>query len=146
MGALALALCDGDTPVLVDPAFGGAAARWVAFHTGAPLAARREEARFAFLPAPDLAGFALGTDAYPDRSATVIAAARLSGAAWDLDGPGVAGRRTVRVDMPDGFCDRLADNRALFPRGVDLVLCDGAALTGLPRTTRVRPAGGRDGG
>jgi alpha-D-ribose 1-methylphosphonate 5-triphosphate synthase subunit PhnH len=140
MGALALTLCDGDTPVLVDPAFGDAAARWVAFHTGAPLEERRGAARFAFLAVPDLAGFTTGSDAYPDRSATVIAAARLSGAAWQLEGPGIAGTRTVRLDMPDGLCERLAENRALFPRGVDLVLCEGSAIAGLPRTTRVRPA------
>lgn len=103
----------------------------------------REAARFAFLPAPDLRGFSVGTDAYPDRSATVVAATRFAGGAFILSGPGIPGReRRVDLSLPGAAIDQLAANRVLYPRGVDLLLLDGDRLMGLPRTTAVRPAPG----
>jgi alpha-D-ribose 1-methylphosphonate 5-triphosphate synthase subunit PhnH len=138
-----LTLCDADTPVFLDPAFEDAAARWLVFHAGAPLASARAAARFAFLAAPDLSDLEAGDDAYPDRSATMVAAARFGGGRLALSGPGVAGReRVVDLSLPPETIEALARNRALFPRGVDLLLVDGDRLMGLPRTTAVRRADG----
>jgi alpha-D-ribose 1-methylphosphonate 5-triphosphate synthase subunit PhnH len=141
LGAIALTLCDGQTPVFLDREWDDDLAGWITFHTGAPVTRRREDARFAFLREPDLSGFSVGTDAYPDRSATIVAAARLAGEAFTLEGPGIARERRLEAAFPPGFVEALAANRALFPRGVDCLLVDGETLVGLPRTTRVRPAG-----
>jgi alpha-D-ribose 1-methylphosphonate 5-triphosphate synthase subunit PhnH len=42
--------------------------------------------------------------------------------------------------LPSDFEARLAGNRALFPRGVDLLLVAGHELAALPRTTVVARA------
>jgi alpha-D-ribose 1-methylphosphonate 5-triphosphate synthase subunit PhnH len=39
--------------------------------------------------------------------------------------------------LPHDFAARWAANRALFPRGVDLVLCADDTLVALPRTTQI---------
>ena len=71
---------------------------WLSFHTGAPLTDVRPEARFAFVEAggmvPGFDQFALGTQEYPDRSATLVLeiAALDGGAELVATGPGIKGR------------------------------------------------------
>jgi alpha-D-ribose 1-methylphosphonate 5-triphosphate synthase subunit PhnH len=147
-GAIALALCDADTPVWLqsDMARSGAP-QWISFQTGAPMASEKNEARFAFLQAPagicscDL--FALGTQEYPDRSTTLVieVASFTDGQPLTLTGPGIKDSVTVKVaGLPEVFLGIWNDNRALFPRGADVILTAGDALLCLPRTTRI--AGG----
>ncbi|WP_420391512.1 phosphonate C-P lyase system protein PhnH [Acuticoccus sp.] len=138
-GAVALALLDADTPVWLDEDH-ASAARWLTFHTGAPVVGERRAARFALLSAPDLDGFALGDDDYPDRSATLVVAVRFGGSRFVLTGPGIDGRRAVGLSLPIDFVERWEANRALFPRGMDLLLVDGDAVMGLPRTTALAAA------
>lgn len=145
IAALALTLADHDTPVHLSPALAASAfPHWLAFHTGAPLAASRLDATFAFCALadglPPLEGFALGSDLYPDRSVTVIAElpSLTGGPRLAAKGPGI--RDTARLapaGLPDGFLAERALNRSLFPRGIDLVLVSGDALLCLPRTTRL---------
>lgn len=144
--ALALTLCDADTPVwCVDaPSELGA---WFAFHTSAPLTKAPSEAAFAFLgrdeTMPD--DLSLGTQDYPDRSATLIIEVRRfgEGERFRLAGPGINGYRDLIVDgLPDGFGAFRAANRALFPRGIDVVLTAGRDLVGLPRSTHFLPSEG----
>lgn len=55
-----------------------------------------------------------------------------------LAGPGIKGHATLAVaGLPADIVARLAANRALFPRGVDLVLAGPEGVAALPRTTRV---------
>jgi alpha-D-ribose 1-methylphosphonate 5-triphosphate synthase subunit PhnH len=148
-GAVAVALADYETPLWLDTPLAAApeVAAWLAFHTGARTGAAPAEAAFALAAAPaglpDLAGFALGSDIYPDRSTTLIlqvddftadgASTRLH-----LAGPGIRGHATLAVaGLPADIVARLAANQALFPRGVDLILAGPAAVAALPRTTRV---------
>lgn len=138
VGALLLTLADADTPVWLDDRYGDAAARWITFHTDAPMVSARADAAFAVLSEFDLSDFRVGDDAYPDRSATLILLTRFEGAVFTLEGPGIAGTRTVHAALPQTFPETWAGNRALFPRGVDLLLADGARVMGLPRTTSVR--------
>jgi alpha-D-ribose 1-methylphosphonate 5-triphosphate synthase subunit PhnH len=84
--------------------------------------------------------FALGTDAYPDRSTTLVvevdALADLG--ALTLSGPGIRGTR--RLGVAGISCDFWRVRAALaplFPRGLDLILTCGDRLAALPRTTRV---------
>ena len=74
---------------------------FVRFHTGAPIVAGRGEAVFAVLAhdtAASLDGFAIGTDPYPDRSATLVIEVPVLGAgtARRWRGPGIAGRERRR--------------------------------------------------
>nr|CAD6602622.1 phosphonate C-P lyase system protein PhnH [Rhizobium sp. TCK] len=144
-GAVALALCDADTPVWLQPCFAKTSvADWIGFHTGALLAQEKSEARFVFLQAAsglysfDL--FASGTQEYPDRSATIVIEVSSigKGSEFVLSGPGIAERRTVSVEgLPDVFGEIWKGNRSIFPRGVDVILTAGDRLLCLPRTTRI---------
>lgn len=153
--AVALTLADFETPVFLDRTLAGAPdiGRWLAFHAGAPLVGEPSRAAFALiadpLGMPGFEAFAIGTDTYPDRSTTLILqVGELQGAGRGsatrpllLDGPGVSGTATLSVaGLPDDIVERLAANRALFPRGVDLILAGPDAVAALPRSTRVRTA------
>jgi alpha-D-ribose 1-methylphosphonate 5-triphosphate synthase subunit PhnH len=139
-----LTLLDADTPFWADGAFADCLA-WIVFHTGAPVVERAASARFALAAAlPDLAAFDAGSDASPEDSATLIVQVAAIGVdAADgrrlrCAGPGLREPRTVCVaGLPDDFVGRWAGNHALFPRGVDLVLCAGDDLMALPRGVQI---------
>lgn len=143
--ALVQSLADYETPVWLDDALAGvpAVADWIRFHTGAPIVTEPSEAAFALiadpLTLPDFAQFALGSEEYPDRSTTLIVQIeRFAGRAFTLEGPGIKGTRALAAGpLPDDFAERLAGNRELFPRGVDLVLVAGDRIAALPRSIRV---------
>jgi alpha-D-ribose 1-methylphosphonate 5-triphosphate synthase subunit PhnH len=138
--AVLLTLADSDTSLHLGT--GTDAARdWIAFHCGAPFAALPGEADFALaLSLPDLAVLKSGSDDGPQDSATLIlqVAALGAGREWRLSGPGLKAPVSLRVDgLPDDFAACWAANHALFPRGVDLILCAGQHLTALPRSLRI---------
>ncbi|EKF61268.1 carbon-phosphorus lyase complex subunit [Agrobacterium albertimagni AOL15] len=145
-GALLLTLCDHDTPIWLTPALTKSALPgWIGFHTGASLTSTKTDAKFAFVeagaPVPSLTQFALGTQEYPDRSTTLVVevAALEGGQSLQLSGPGI--RDTAMIapkGLPETFLRQWTDNRALFPRGVDLVLTAGRRFIALPRTTKIR--------
>lgn len=142
--AIALTLCDFQTPVWLSPALAtGKVIQYLKFHTGAPIVARVEEAQFAFLQAaeeqPALPLFAKGTHEYPDRSATlVIQAESFRAGGVTLSGPGI--RQSVRFGV-DGlapeFWAAMAANHAHFPVGVDVIFAAPRAVAALPRSTAV---------
>jgi alpha-D-ribose 1-methylphosphonate 5-triphosphate synthase subunit PhnH len=142
--AFVLTLVDRDTPLWLAPAFDLPAVRdFVRFHTGAPVVAREGDALFA-IAAPDrkaaLDGFAIGTDPYPDRSATLVleVPALTDGPARQWRGPGI--HRAARVaiaGLPDSFWRDWAANHVLFPCGVDVVFTAGTELVALPRSIAV---------
>ncbi len=143
--AVALTLCDADTPVWLDAA-AGAAAGFIRFHCGAPVVEDPGRCRFAFAadPAglPPLDRFDLGTDAAPDASTTlVLAVAGLGrGARIALAGAGIDGRAELAVDgLPAAFWDQRRRATSVFPRGLDIVLAAGDRLAALPRTTEAVP-------
>ncbi len=160
--AVLLTLVDHETPLWLDPD-AAAAQAWIAFHTGAPSSAGAtpNEAlpdratpdrappegakpdKTAFVMAmslPDLAALPAGTYEMPETSATVILQVRAlgSGRRFVLEGPGLRSPSALRVDgLPADFVSEWQRNHALFPRGVDLILCSGNALTALPRSVSV---------
>jgi len=143
--ALVQTLADYETPVWLDAALARepAVADWVRFQTGAPIAREPGAAAFALigdsLALPDFAQFALGSEEYPDRSATLLVQVRsFSGPRLRLEGPGIKGARSLAAEpLPADFVERLAANRALFPRGVDLLLIAGDEVAALPRSLHV---------
>src|SRR5262249_40662240 len=137
-GAIALTLLDYETPFWLDAALAAVpeVARWLAFPTGARLTADPATAAFAFaadaVAAPPFACFAQGSLEYPDRSTTVVLQVEelVEGEGMVLRGPGIAGaRRLAAAPLPADFLAQLAENRAQFPRGVDILLAsaDGVA-------------------
>ncbi len=130
--AVLLVLADPTTPVWTS-----SAQDWLVFHTGAPVARTRAEAAFAVGTWDDLAplaGWAIGTPDYPDRSTTLIVEVpTLEGPGARLTGPGIASE--ARLPLPDP--PALAANAALYPLGVDLILTCGARLAALPRSTHI---------
>lgn len=149
--AVALTLCDHDTPLWLDTRLAESAAvySWLGFHTGAPLVDKPAEAAFALAADPTrlplLADFAQGTQEYPDRSATIVLqVAALSPNATQgdrtliLEGPGIQRTASLVASLlPGGFVEQWNDNRARFPRGIDLILVAPGALACLPRTVRL---------
>lgn len=143
--ALVASLADFETPLWLDTTFNRdpAIVEWIRFKTGAPFTASPGEAVFALVAdaraLPDFTVFAQGTEEYPDRSTTVIAQIeRFSGYAFTLDGPGLKEPRAFAAEpLPDDFVDRCAANRALFPRGIDLILVAADKIAALPRSVHV---------
>lgn len=138
--ALLLTLADADTPLWLT-ADCDLARDWIAFHCGAPFAADPARAAYAVaIGLPDLASFDAGSDDAPERSATLIVQVRGfdAGQMLHLAGPGLRAPATLSVDgLPPDFPESWARNHGLYPRGIDLILCAGAALVALPRSLAV---------
>lgn len=144
LAAVLLTLCDHDTGLWLAPDLANeTVTSWLRFHIGSPLDVAREQALFAAIrdsKTLNLNGFSLGTDTYPDRSTTVVAAveALSGGDVLVLKGPGI--ERSIEISpvgLPGDFLEQWAENGAQFPRGVDLLLVADGAVIGLPRTTRI---------
>jgi alpha-D-ribose 1-methylphosphonate 5-triphosphate synthase subunit PhnH len=148
--AVALTLCDHDTPVWLDGDLraNGEVAEWLRFHCGCHVVDDAGRAAFAFAhgaTVPAFGTFNPGTADYPDRSTTlVLQVERLqverlqAGAGLVLAGPGIRDRNALAAaPLPGDMTARLARNHALFPRGIDLLLASADAVAGLPRSVRV---------
>jgi alpha-D-ribose 1-methylphosphonate 5-triphosphate synthase subunit PhnH len=143
--ALVQSLADYETPIWLDQPLTRtpAVSEWIRFQTGAPLANEPCQAAFALIADPlaiqDFVQFALGNEEYPDRSATLILQIeRFGGRRFTVEGPGIKGVRMFAAEpLPEHFIDRLAANRELFPRGVDLLLVAGEQVMALPRSVRI---------
>lgn len=146
LAALTLALADFETPVWLDTGLAGHddVARYLKFFAGTPIVTDPEAATFALVTdaaaMPPLTTFAQGSLEYPDRSATLLIAVSSldDGAALTFDGPGI--RKTASIapqPQPAGLRDQLVANRALFPRGVDLVFATRSHVAALPRSIRI---------
>ena len=144
--ALGLALLDFETPFWLDPTLAAApdVDGWLKFHTGAPRTADSASAAFALVAKPaTLPGFDtfdLGSIEYPDRSTTLVLEVETlnDGDTFHLSGPGIKESRSfAAVPLPADFADRMAANRALFPRGVDILLTCGRRLAALPRSVQL---------
>lgn len=139
-----LTFADRETPLWLEAGIDKQEVRdFLRFHAGAPIVQAREAATFGVIVAgggEPFAGFAIGTDTYPDRAATlVIEVPALDGgqpAIWR--GPGIDREVRVAIDgLGDGFWPAWSANHALFPCGVDLVFASGSRLIALPRSVAV---------
>ena len=143
---VALALCDYDTAIWLDHGLRNAdgVTGFLSFHTGAPLARAQGSADFAFISNPrklgDIAGFSLGTDTYPDSSATLViqVEALTNATGVNLSGPGI--ESTIRfgaAPLPENFWQMMRANAARYPRGLDVIFCSPTELAAIPRSTRI---------
>lgn len=143
-GAIALTLCDHETPVWLSTSIGKSGVpAWLSFNTGASFS-EKLEARFVFIERgamlSSLNQFSLGTQEYPDRSATVVIEVDEieGGKELALTGPGIKSLQMIApAGLPETFLRLWNDNRAIFPRGVDVILTAGSRFLCLPRTTKI---------
>ena len=149
--AIALTLFDHDTPIWLDGRMAETpeVAKWLKFHTSAPVIADSSICSFALIGdprgLPSLDRFAFGSNEYPDRSTTLILQvdSLTRGATFELRGPGIDGTAQLQATIrPHDLFERLAINATLFPRGIDVVLVHDDAIVAIPRTTRLAARGG----
>jgi alpha-D-ribose 1-methylphosphonate 5-triphosphate synthase subunit PhnH len=149
--AIALTLFDHDTPVWLDPMMSETSdvAKWLKFHTGAPVVRDSSICSFALIgdatALPALDRFAFGSNEYPDRSTTLILQvdSLSQGPSFELRGPGIDGVAILQATIqPRDLFERLAINAALFPRGIDVVLVHDDSIVAIPRSTRSVAKGG----
>jgi alpha-D-ribose 1-methylphosphonate 5-triphosphate synthase subunit PhnH len=149
--AIALTLFDHDTPIWLDSGMSATSevAKWLKFHTSAPVVADSSICSFALIGDPKnlpaLDRFAFGSNEYPDRSTTLILQVEslTHGPGFELQGPGIDGAAVLQATIqPKNLFERLAINAALFPRGIDVVLVHDDAIVAIPRTTRLAAKGG----
>jgi alpha-D-ribose 1-methylphosphonate 5-triphosphate synthase subunit PhnH len=143
--AVALTLCDFQTPVWLSPALANEkVVHYLKFHTGAPIAQRLEEAQFVFVSVaeklPPLTQLAQGTHEYPDRSATlVIQVEDFHDRSVTLEGPGINGVVRFGADgLTQDFWAAMAENHAGFPIGIDVIFAGSRRLAALPRSSAIR--------
>ncbi len=145
------ALVDSDCNVWLSPALARSdTAAWLRFHTGCTWADSAAQASFLWIAEgdswPTLSTLNVGTDDYPDQSATCVIevsdlqkSTRPDAQTLSLDGPGISAEELLSVQaLPADFIDQWATNHSIFPRGVDLFLASPTQLVGLPRTLRIR--------
>jgi alpha-D-ribose 1-methylphosphonate 5-triphosphate synthase subunit PhnH len=140
-----LTLADYETPIWLPAALrDGPAGAWLRFHCGAAVVNDPAKAAFAVIDGaatePKLAAFNAGDDQFPDRSTTVLVqcSGLEGGETVTLEGPGIAGRRSIApTGLRAGFWAEVEDNAAAYPLGVDLLLVHGAQVLGLPRSTQI---------
>jgi alpha-D-ribose 1-methylphosphonate 5-triphosphate synthase subunit PhnH len=139
-GAVLLTLVDHETPLWLDPD-AERARRWIEFHCSAPIVADPSSCGFALaLSLPDLGRLPAGTHESPETSATVICQVQsfTAGKSFRLSGPGLREPEMFSVaGLPRDFASIWRRNHALFPRGIDLILCADDQLTALPRTVSI---------
>lgn len=148
--ATVLTLCDLDTRLWIDPYLETPGLREaVAFQTGAAITEVPADADFALVLPQTLAevtGFAEGSDAWPDRSTTLIVMAEqlAEGNDWRLTGPGIADHRCLTLGTQAApLMWRLAANRNIFPRGLDAFITSGHQLLSIARSTRIAAGNGQ---
>ena len=138
--AVLLTLVDNETPLWLEASV-AAARDWLAFHCGATIVEAPDNAVFAVARSlPDLSALSAGTHETPEASATLILqiAALGTGTRYRLSGPGLREPAPLAASgLPADFVTQWQRNRALFPRGIDIILCAGTMLAALPRSVTI---------
>jgi alpha-D-ribose 1-methylphosphonate 5-triphosphate synthase subunit PhnH len=145
--ALLLGMLDADTTLWLSPALASSdAPAWLRFHTGCQIVSDASVAQFLWVAQgggmPQLTSLQMGSDAYPDTSATCVLevdSLHSDAGGWCLQGPGIPSERHLNaIGLPSDFGAQWANNHASFPRGVDVFLSTATQIAGLPRTTRIQ--------
>jgi alpha-D-ribose 1-methylphosphonate 5-triphosphate synthase subunit PhnH len=133
--AILLTLADATTAVSLE---GEKTRDWLVFHTGARMAALHDADFVVARNRPQLGLLRNGTDDEPENGATLILDVEVfGGRPCRLAGPGI--EREIILPLPldeDFFTEWAAWNKNL-PRGVDILLCAGRQVIGLPRGTKI---------
>lgn len=141
--AVLLALLDQDTRLWLSPAFAnGVAGAYLRFHTGCILTDNPFAADFVLASPgelPRLSELSLGSEEYPERSATVVLQVEglSNDAGWSLRGPGIDGHAKLDIKgLEESFLPIWHESQLHFPCGVDLIFTSADRIAAMPRTTR----------
>ncbi len=158
LAALLLALADHEVSLAVELAdrsasFAGEIGRWTRAAAATPEAADMVVAEAATMGADLPVRLRRGSLQYPDDAALlIIQVDRLGGGppggtALSLEGPGVDGRISLRVDGLDADVIAARDVAvSQYPTGIDLLLVDrDGRIAGIPRTTVIAVVTGEEG-
>jgi alpha-D-ribose 1-methylphosphonate 5-triphosphate synthase subunit PhnH len=151
IGGLLLALLDSETSLWSSNSMTmNFALDWLKFHTDCAVFKTTEEADFLWIKnirdLPNLKKCKLGSDQYPDKSATCLIEVpnlnKKSPWRYKLKGPGIKFEEKLEIQGWDeedyhDFLSFWNENNRLFPCGIDVFLSDGQYILGLPRTTHL---------
>ncbi|MEK9905775.1 MAG: phosphonate C-P lyase system protein PhnH [Rhodospirillales bacterium] len=138
LAAACLTLLDNDVSIWLDHE-DPETIRYLNFHSGCRITSQPNDADFAVILDPESAPFQqfkIGTDKYPDRSATLLVACQSlsKGPVIEISGPGIKEKRRIEPMLEvASFWAAWATNNALYPLGFDVCLFTGNLALALPR-------------
>lgn len=139
--AVALTLWDDRTSVWMAPNTQAEITAWLQFHTGCRWSPSPHQAQFGLIrdphTLPRLGQFNWGTPEEPESSTTLILEIPGfdQGSWFTLTGPGIPQQRSIQLDLGSALLvEDLMQQGRPYPQGVDLFLCQGHQLMGLPRS------------
>lgn len=143
--AIILALADMETHIWLSPEMDNPQARdFIRFHTGCPITDTPKNATFAVINTQTnmatIKDLPVGTQEYPDRSATVIVAVDRMEATQGvtLTGPGIETSNNISLaNISDAFWSWRERQSKIFPLGIDVIFASQNQISALPRTTSV---------
>jgi alpha-D-ribose 1-methylphosphonate 5-triphosphate synthase subunit PhnH len=141
--AVLLTLADSDTPVCLVGSDELQLSTYLRFHCGCPITAQPKNAALGLIRDSMLAcrafEFPIGTDEYPDTSATVIleVGSLVAGPPRTIKGPGIRSTVEFAPTVHDEFWRAWHANTQLYPCGIDVILTCANQLAALPRSSRL---------
>jgi alpha-D-ribose 1-methylphosphonate 5-triphosphate synthase subunit PhnH len=116
-----------------------AARDWLVFHAGVRLTAQSAADFVMARDDFDLAQLKQGTDDEPEDGATLVldVASLESGREFRLTGPGIETETRVMLPLTAAFMTGWRKQALNRPRGVDVILCHGTRIMGLPRSLTI---------
>ena len=144
--AIALTLFDHDTPIWLDAAMSEASdvAKWLKFHTSAPVVADPSICSFALIgdakALPALDRFPFGSNEYPDRSTTLILQVEslTQGPASSCAGPASTAPALLQARSSRSICSRGSPSTPRCFRAASMSCWSPTMpLSRYPRTTRL---------
>jgi len=132
--AILLTLADASTAVSLEDN----ARDWLVFHTGARMAALEDADFVVARSRPRLGLLRNGTDDEPEDGATLILDVEdFAGRPCRLTGPGIETETILPLPLDEEFFAEWTAQRQNLPRGVDVLLCAGRQVIGLPRSVKI---------
>jgi len=143
--AILLALADMETNIWLSPEVDSPQAReFLSFHTGCRIVENAQLSNFAVLNSETdlgiLKNIPLGTQEYPDRSATLIIVVEdmKEGNGLTLSGPGIEEKNYIDFSgISNEFWNWFENNSKKFPLGIDAIFASNDQVAAVPRTTSV---------
>jgi alpha-D-ribose 1-methylphosphonate 5-triphosphate synthase subunit PhnH len=141
--AILLTLADFDTPVCLVGSAVSELGSFLRFHCGCPVTERPKNAALGLISEPMLAcrafEFPIGTEEYPDTSATVIleVSSLVAGPRRTIKGPGIRASVEFAPAVHAEFWSAWHTNTQLYPRGIDVIFTCANEIAALPRSSRL---------
>ena len=141
--AVLLTLADTETPVCLVGSTELELGSFLRFHCGCPLTEHPQNAALGLISEPVLAcrafEFPIGSDEYPDTSATVIleVGSLVAGPRQTIKGPGIRSAVEFAPAVDAEFWSAWHTNTQLYPRGIDVIFTCANEIAALPRSSRL---------